>query len=268
MSENLYRIVSEIEKKRIFSELAKGKRIDGREIEDYRELTVETGVVEKAEGSARVTLGKTQVVAGVKVDIGSPYSDTPDSGVVTVNAELTPLASPMFEFGPPDENSIEVARVVDRGIRHAEVVNKERLCIIPGEKVWIIFVDVYALDYDGNLFDASTLAAVSALLTAKIPKVKVDGDEVTVLDELEPLPIESEVVSTTMARINNQFVVDPILKEELVMDGRITISVDKDKKVTSIQKGGVGPLPYEDAINAIEIGVKKAKELLKKLPKR
>ena len=268
MSENVYRIVSEIEKKRIFSELAKGKRIDGRTLEDYREITIETDVVKKAEGSARVTLGKTQVVAGVKIDLGTPYSDTPNSGVVTVNAELTPLASPMFFFGPPDSNTIEVARVVDRGIRHAEVVDKEELCIIPGEKVWIVFIDVYALDFDGNLFDASSLAAVSALLTAKMPKVKVDGSEVTVLEELKPLPIKNQVVSVTMARISDSFAVDPILKEEFVMNGRITVGVDKDAKVTAIQKGGTGPLPYKDVMDAIEIAVKKAKGLLKKLPKK
>jgi exosome complex RNA-binding protein Rrp42 (RNase PH superfamily) len=71
-----------------------------------------------------------------------------------------------------------------------------------------------------------------------------------------------------MARINDSFAVDPILKEEFVMNSRITVAVDKDAKVTAIQKGGAGPLPYNGVIDAIEIAVKKAKGLLNKLPKK
>ena len=73
-------------------------------------------MIEKAEGSARVLLGKTEVLVGVKVETGEPFPDTPNEGVLTVNAELVPIASPNFEAGPPNEDSIELARVVDRGI--------------------------------------------------------------------------------------------------------------------------------------------------------
>jgi exosome complex component RRP42 len=60
---------------------------------------VEQGIIEKAEGSARVLLGKTEVMAGVKIETGEPFPDTPNEGVLTVNAELVPLASPTFEPG-------------------------------------------------------------------------------------------------------------------------------------------------------------------------
>ena len=48
--------------------------------------------------------------------------------------ELVPFASPMFESGPPREDAIELARVVDRGIRHSEIVDKKKLCITPGKE--------------------------------------------------------------------------------------------------------------------------------------
>jgi exosome complex component RRP42 len=156
-------IITRVKQKQIAQLIEKGKRVDGRELTDYREITVEQGIIERAEGSARVLLGKTEIVAGVKIELGEPFPDTPEEGVLTVNAELTPIASPNFEPGPPDENSIELARIVDRGIRESKVIDVEKLCIEPGKKVFVVFVDIYVLNHDGNLIDASALAAMAAL---------------------------------------------------------------------------------------------------------
>jgi exosome complex component RRP42 len=110
------------------------KRVDGRELTEFREFKVEQGVIEKAEGSARVWLGNSDVLVGVKVETGEPFSDTPNEGVMTVNAELVPLASPTFEPGPTDESSIELARIVDRGIRESKAIDNQKLCIEAGKK--------------------------------------------------------------------------------------------------------------------------------------
>nr|NIP67220.1 exosome complex protein Rrp42 [Candidatus Bathyarchaeota archaeon]NIR15095.1 exosome complex protein Rrp42 [Desulfobacterales bacterium]NIU81368.1 exosome complex protein Rrp42 [Candidatus Bathyarchaeota archaeon]NIV68057.1 exosome complex protein Rrp42 [Candidatus Bathyarchaeota archaeon]NIW16590.1 exosome complex protein Rrp42 [Candidatus Bathyarchaeota archaeon] len=155
-------MIARVKQKRIAELISKGRRLDGREITDHREVNLEMGVIERAEGSARVRLGQTEVMVGVKVEVGEPYPDTPDRGVLTVNTELVPLASPTFEPGPPDENAIEVARVVDRGIRESKAIVLENLCPVPGKKVFIVFVDVYVLNHDGNLIDASALAALAA----------------------------------------------------------------------------------------------------------
>ncbi|MEM5804572.1 MAG: RNA-binding protein, partial [Candidatus Aenigmatarchaeota archaeon] len=92
-------------------------RLDGRSFDQFREVSIETNVVTSAEGSARVKIGNSLVLAGVKMDVMEPYPDTPDEGNLVVDAELLPIASPDFEPGPPDEHAIEIARVVDRGIR-------------------------------------------------------------------------------------------------------------------------------------------------------
>jgi len=155
-----------------------GRRVDGRGLEEYRPITVEAGIIESAQGSARVRVGGTEVVVGVKMDVGSPFADTPDRGVLTTNAELIPLASPTFESGPPDPAAIELARVIDRGIRESEMIDLQKLCIKHGEEVWINFVDIYVLDYDGNLFDACFLGAIAALRNAVVPAKEHDkGDD-------------------------------------------------------------------------------------------
>ena len=155
-------LITKVRLKQIEALLEKGKRLDERGLLDTREIKIEQGVIEKAEGSARVLLGKTEVLVGVKVETGEPFPDTPNDGVMTVNAELVPLASPHFEPGPPDENSIELARVVDRGIRESHAIDTEKLCIEPGKKVFVVFVDVYVLNHDGNLIDAAAIAAMAA----------------------------------------------------------------------------------------------------------
>lgn len=105
-------------KKYIQSLLQKDLREDGRKTDQYRYIEVEYGVSAKsAEGSARVKIGNTEVVAGIKMEVGEPFPDKPDQGTIIVNVELLPLSSPEFESGPPDVDSIELSRVVDRGIR-------------------------------------------------------------------------------------------------------------------------------------------------------
>ena len=92
---------------RIKKYLSEGKRFDGRGPEDFREIIVETGVAKKAEGSARVKIGKTEVLVGIKMNIGEPYPDSQDQGNMMATVELTPLSSNRYELGPPKIGAIE-----------------------------------------------------------------------------------------------------------------------------------------------------------------
>ena len=256
-------IVSRVKQKRIAQLLARGKRIDGRGLTDYREIQIETGLIERAEGSARVRLGKTEVLVGTKIEIGEPFSDVPNEGVLTVNAELVPLASPTFEPGPPDENAIELARVVDRGIRESKAIALEDLCLIPGKKVFIVFIDIYVLNHDGNLIDASALASLAALMNTKIFNYEIENGEVKIKSGYKQLPIRNYPIAVTFAKINDQLVVDPWLEEENVMNARLTITLEKDGKICAMQKGGSGCFTTKQILEAVKIASEKAKELRK-----
>ncbi|MEM3730621.1 MAG: exosome complex protein Rrp42 [Candidatus Bathyarchaeia archaeon] len=258
-------VITRVRQRQIAQLIAKGKRLDERGLTDYREIKVEQGIIEKAEGSARVLLGRTEVVVGTKIEIGEPFSDTPNEGVLTVNAELVPLASPTFEPGPPDENSIELARIVDRGIRESKAIDLEKLCIEPGKKVFIIFLDVYVLNYDGNLIDASALAAMAALLNTKMPSYEIDGGEVKIKPVYTPLPIRRHPITVTFAKISDKLVVDPWLEEEQVMDARLSMAIDDDGNICAIQKGGSGYFSPQQVLEAAKIARQKAEEIRKKL---
>ncbi|WP_297465877.1 exosome complex protein Rrp42 [Thermococcus sp.] len=260
-------VMAAIMRDRILALLREGKRIDGRGLEDYRDLEIKVNIIEKAEGSAWVKLGNTQVLVGIKVDLGEPFPDLPDRGVITTNVELVPLASPSFEPGPPDENAIELARVVDRGIRESGAVELEKLVIIPGKLVRVVFIDVHVLDHDGNLLDATGIGAIAALLSARMPKVEYNEEtgEVEVLDEYEPLPVSKIPIPVTMAKIGNTMIVDPSLDEEMVMDGRITITTDENGMISSVQKGEGGSFKLEEVIYAVDTSIKKGAELREKV---
>lgn len=252
--------LAKIEQKTVVDLLAKGKRIAERGPNDYREMTLEVGLIEKANGSAQIHLGKTKILVGVKVETGTPFPDTPDQGVLTVNAELVPMASPLFEPGPPNEDSIELARVVDRGIRESKTIDLKKLCILPGKKAFVVFVDVYVLDHDGNLIDAASIASLAALLNAKMREFKLVGEEIHYADKWTPLPLLNRPVATTFAKIDNTMVVDPSIEEEQVMTARLTVTVEKDNNVCAMQKGGLGTITVDEAKRAVRIAIEKSGE--------
>jgi exosome complex component RRP42 len=254
-------IIAKVKQKQIAQLIAHGKRLDNRGVTDYRDLQIEVGLIEKAEGSAHVKLGKTEVLVGIKVEVGEPFPDTPEEGVLTVNAELLPLASPSFEPGPPDERSIELARVVDRGIRESKAITVEELVLETGKKVVIVFVDVYVLNHDGNLIDASVTAALAALLNTKIPNYVVEDGEVKKKTGYRQLPIRNYPVSVTFAKIDDKLVADPLLEEEQVMGARLTMTFEKDGNICAIQKGGgKGSFTVQQLLEAAKVGQQIAAE--------
>ncbi|MGB9635634.1 MAG: exosome complex protein Rrp42 [Thermoplasmata archaeon] len=240
-------IVSEIMRDYLQQLAEKGTRIDGRKHDEYRKIEVKKNVIASANGSAQVSIGNTSVLVGVKIELGEPFPDTPNMGVLTTNAELIPLASPTFEPGPPSEEGIELARVVDRGLREGQVIDLEKLCITPGEKVWIVFVDIHVLDYDGNLFDASYLASLAALTSAKVPASTYG------LGEDYPLPVKGFPIECTVVKIKNSLMIDPALDEEKIADARLTVAIDEGGNIRAIQKGLSGALTPEEVKKIISM---------------
>ena len=241
--------------------LEKGKRIDGRKFDEFREIRIEENVVQKAEGSASVWLGETHVIAGVKLELGTPYADSPDQGVLIVNAEFTPLASPDFEPGPPGEDAIELARVVDRGIRESECIELEKLCITPGEKVWCVFVDISILNHQGNLLDASALASLVALRNTRIPKLEEDK---IIIGEYEgKLPVRYKPINITVAKIGNALLIDPSFEEEKVVESKVSVGVRDDDKICAIQKQGSKEISFDEVDKILDLALEKSREIRK-----
>jgi exosome complex component RRP42 len=262
--------LSLIKKDFIRTLLKDGKREDGRGADDIRPLDIQVNYISRAQGSARVKLGKTQVVAGVKVQVEKPYDDTPNRGNFMTSAELNPMASPHFEPGPPRIEAIELARVTDRALRESGVIDFEALCIEPGQKAWAVFVDLEILDYDGNLFDACSIAGLAAVLSAKLPAVCPKTKYVAYADGKDrPMPIrlENAAFSTTFVKIDGKVLVDPHLHEELIAETRLTFGLDTNGNVRSAQKGGYGSWTVDEVKETRRKAHKLGSEVFTKIQK-
>jgi len=250
-------------KQRILSLAEQGRRLDGRGLEDFREIEIQTNVVSLAEGSARVKIGDTEVLAGVKLGLGEPYPDSLDQGSMMVTIELSPLASPNFESGPPSPRSIELARTIDRGIRESEVIDFKKLCIEEGKKVFMVMIDIYMMNDSGNLTDASALAAIAALKTAVMPKLNKDNEIEYGEHTKKSLPLKKNFpITTTAIKIDNVILIDPTLDEEAIADAKLSVAI-ADKKIHAMQKSGPAPLSQEEIEKIVDIAEKKEAELKK-----
>ncbi|MEA3458267.1 MAG: exosome complex protein Rrp42 [Candidatus Thermoplasmatota archaeon] len=273
-------LTSSIKRDYLYNLAKNGKRADGRKFDEFRNIEIETGLISKAEGSARVKIGNTQIIAGIKMDIGDPYPDSPDKGVMITAAELIPLASPDFESGPPREDAIELARVVDRGIRESEVIGLDKLCMESGEKIWLVFIDIHIIDFDGNLFDAASLAALAALFNTTVPierlrstleKLQEKFPSVKNYLEEHPkdyqLPMNEPPISCTSVKFNDVVVLDPSLDEEEIAEARLTVATDKNGDIRAMQKGLNGSFTVEEIKKVIKASLDNGREIRVKLDK-
>lgn len=246
--------------------IAKEFRIDGRKFDEFRKpIKIERDISNNAEGSAKVTIGETEVVVGVKLGVGEPYPESPDEGSIIVTAELIPMSNPKFEAGPPGRESNELARIVDRGIRESKCIDFKELGIKDGESCWMVFIDIYPLNDAGNLIDASALAALAALKKCKIPKIDKDNKIIVGEYSKDKLNLTKEPVTVTVWNIKDKMFVDALSEEEDACEARLTVAISEDGNINAMQKGGRKGLSIDEIEKMIKLAEAKSKELRKVL---
>ena len=252
---------------KMFSE---GKRFDGRGLLDLRDIEVSYGVSNKAEGSARVKIGKTEVVVGVKLAPGEPYPDSLDKGNLMVSGDLLPLASPRFESGPPGFQAIELPRLIDRAVRESGMIDLSKLVIEEGKKVWTLFIDIYPINDDGNLIDASNIAALAALKEAVIPNLDENGNLDYEKASKKKLPLSDEIkpISFSFFKLGNSIIIDPTREEEECSEARVTFGISKwngQYMINSCQKIGTVTFTLSDIEKIMDVIPEKFEEVSKRL---
>lgn len=249
---------------------SEGKRFDGRKATDYRKLVVEDNISPSAASAVRVKLGKTEVLAGVHLSPTTPYPDSPDEGTFMTTAELHPIASSQFDSGRPGINAIELGRIVDRGIRESGFIDFKGLCIQPGEKVWQIFLDIIAINDDGNLLDVAGIAGLIALGRARMPVYNKEEDKVSheFTDQEIPLNKEAMSLNMTLHKIGKTIIADVGKQEEEISNFRLSIAVGDNQgqpRITAMQKGKAGTIKTADMESILNIVQDKWSELFPKV---
>ncbi len=263
-------IIPSLQSERIKEYLSEGKRFDKRKPLEFREIKVEKGLSKNAESSVSVKIGKTHVYCGVKMAVTTPYPDSKDEGTFMTTAELHPMSSNNFDIGRPGISAIEMGRVIDRGIRESGLLDFKKLCIKEGEKVWQVFLDIIAINNDGNLFDAAGIAALIALGNAKLPIYNEEKEEIEHELSNDPLPLNKEALSfnLTIHKVGETLIIDPSFEEEEISNYRLSIAISDNNgepRITAMQKGKSGVINAEDMTKILDIVKEQYKETFPKI---
>ena len=118
-------------------------------------------------------------------------------------------------------------------------------------------IDVYCINDDGNVIDASSLGVVAALQLSKLPIYDEENDQVKYGELSEtPIPLTKNIpLAMTFYKVGNNILFDPTRDEEDASEARITMAItspDKDKIINSMQKGGITPISIEEMNTIIE----------------
>ncbi|XP_069573900.1 exosome complex component RRP45 [Brachyistius frenatus] len=256
--------LSNCERDFLLKAIEEKKRLDGRQTYDYRKIKITFGT---DYGCCFVELGQTRVMAQVSCELVAPKESRPNEGIMFFNIELSPMASPAFEPGRQSELSVKLNRQLERCLRNSKCIDTESLCVVSGEKVWQIRVDVHMLNNDGNLMDASSVAAITALSHFRRPDVGIQGEEVIVYsaEERDPIPLSIYhmpiSVSFSFFQQGTYLLVDPCEREERVMDGLLMIAMNKHREICSIQSSGGIMLLKEQVMRCSKIASVKVSEI-------
>nr|CAD7265966.1 unnamed protein product [Timema shepardi] len=308
-------LLSNCERTFVLQALSEGKRIDGREIDEFRELEIFFGT---DWGCCQVSLGDTKYVRMdlelfpleilMSCDVMAPKATRPNEGLLHINVELSPMGASHFESGRLSELGVQLNRLLEKAIKDSHCVDLESLCIVAEEKVELeevnphlrggrvenqlgkttlsspdqdskldlsvlgsraqhdkrvfnLRVDVHVLNHEGNLVEAASIAALTALSHFRRPDVTMTGEKTIIHDpsERDPIPVvlHHHPVCVSYALFNKGTVVvaDPTALEERVSEAQIVFGMNAYRELCGLHLGGSALATFETVVNcAIRAG--------------
>ncbi|CAN0115080.1 unnamed protein product [Phaeothamnion confervicola] len=179
--------ISRSEKAYISQGVELGIRGDGRGRLDYRGIMVDADGLAQANGSSRISVahGATDVLAAIKVEVGTPSPSAPAEGRIEVSVECSNSLFPRFDERASGDLDALLSQLLGGVIAESRALRLGELCIVPGKWCWVVYVDVLILQANGGLLDAASFAAYVALNTARVPRVTLVTGESGLGDDFE-----------------------------------------------------------------------------------
>ena len=128
-------------------------------------------------------------------------------------------------------------------------------------------MNVHILANHGNLVDLCTQACILALMHARIPDVKVTSDKnIELLTVYKSLSLHFLSVSISFGFLKGGIVIlDPEIREETILDGKIVVCMNVYGDILTLQKSGGAALRPDIVIQCLEIALIKTKEITSQL---
>ena len=177
------------------------------------------------------------------------------------------MTSPAFEPSRPTETEVLLSRLLEKTVRRSGALDTESLCLVAGQKVWSVRVDVHVLAHDGNLIDASCLAVVAALRHFRKPDTSIEAGQLTVYTPAERAPVPLSwlhspfcVTWSFFGEEGDVAVLDATWLEEQVRGGSCTVSLNKHGEICQISKLGGVPVDAVVLLQCTGVALSKVKE--------
>ncbi|KAK7793911.1 hypothetical protein R5R35_011845 [Gryllus longicercus] len=260
--------LSKNERTFILSALSENRRLDGRALDEFRDLNIHFG---SDWGCCLVALGGTKVIAQVSCEVQQPKSTRPNEGLLLLFVELSPMAAPHFDSGRQTELAVQLNRLLEKCIKDSRCLDLESLCIAAEEKVWALRVDITVLNHEGNMVDAASIAALTALSHFRRPDVTTTGDQIIIHapGERDLLAITVHhypvCVSYAIFRRANCILADPSAIEERVSDGGLTFGVNACRELCTLHLGGHAPVTAQVVLQFASRAAARAAEVVNKM---
>ncbi len=211
--------------------IVKGKRLDGRKLDELREIKIEAGVLERADGSAYVEWGGNKVMAACygPREVHPRHLARSDKAILRCTYNMAPFSVSDRKRPGPDRRSREISKVTREALEPVVFTN-----LFPRTAI-DVFIEV--LQANAGTRCAGIAAASVALADAGIPMRdlvpscaagKVSGEIVLDLFDVEDNFGEADLPVAIMPRKNEITL--------LQMDGNFT--QEEFEKALKLAVGG------------------------------
>ncbi|EGG19437.1 hypothetical protein DFA_00014 [Cavenderia fasciculata] len=259
--------------------LERSVRPDGRGLDCFRKINISTGSIMTTDGSSFVKIGNTSVIAGVKAEVALTPTQSDNSissnnnnnnNKMFVNVEMGPICSNIFSSSKPSEKAMSLCSQLNSLVNRLEINDKELYFDDQGKYSWYLYIDLYCLDYNGNLMDACVLAIMSALKNVKLPKgivVESSASEAPQLfkDTEQPmrsLNIGTYLIPQTFVLLNDYLLTDPSLEEEKLSSGTISITFNDRFEICTLLYTGITSISEKILEQCLEKTKKRSTEII------
>jgi exosome complex component RRP41 len=217
---------------------AQGKRIDGRGLEELRPLSIEAGVLRRADGSARVEWGDNKVLAAVygPREVHPRHLQQPNKAVVQCRYNMASFSVDERKRPGLDRRSQEISKVISEAFESVLFVEEYPRTSID------IYIEV--LQANAGTRCAGVVAASVALADAGIPMVDL-------------------VPAVAVGKIGGQIALDLKKEEDNYGEADLPMAlVPRSGRLVLLQMEG--HMTHEELKRALDLGVRGCQEIYQK----
>lgn len=216
------------EVKKLLSE--DGIRLDGRKFDELRPITLKTGVLKRADGSAEINWGNNKIIVAVygPREMHPKHLSQPDRAIIRCEYRLASFAVDERKSAAPKRREIELSKIIAEAIMPSVFIERFPKASID------IYVQV--LNADGGTRCAAVVAASVALADAGIP-------------------LKSLVTAVAVGKAEDKIILDLSDIEDKEGGGDLPVAILYNNKEFSLVQTD-GKFTLEEIKEAIELAIK------------